>query len=178
MRDQSASQRQEATIPVKLVDADILLNRRNELQVTIARRAYELFERRGSTNGHDVDDWIEAEVEVLHPYRHDLKESVDTIVFSAELPSSFTADQLKISVEPRCLTLSGERELDVISGGDEPFHAEKRTQRIFQVEELPADVDPSRAAATLKGEILEIVMPKGSAGGKPSVKAGAASSGR
>ncbi len=27
----------------------------------IARRAYELYLRRGSRNGHDVEDWLEAE---------------------------------------------------------------------------------------------------------------------
>jgi HSP20 family molecular chaperone IbpA len=179
MREQSASQRQEATTPVKLVTADILLNRQSELQSMIAHRAYELFESRGGSHGHDVDDWIEAEIELLHPYRHDLKESAKAVVFNAELPSSFTADQLKISVEPRRLTISGERVLDVISGGDEPAHAEKRTERIFQLEDLPVDVDPSRTTAKLKGgEMLEIVMPKVSAGSKLRVKAEAASSGR
>ena len=27
----------------------------------IARVAYELFERRGSVHGHDLEDWVEAE---------------------------------------------------------------------------------------------------------------------
>ncbi len=27
----------------------------------VARRAYELYLRRGSRNGHDVEDWLEAE---------------------------------------------------------------------------------------------------------------------
>jgi hypothetical protein len=30
----------------------------------IARRAYELFERRGGKHGHDVDDWIQAEADI------------------------------------------------------------------------------------------------------------------
>jgi len=175
MKEQSAPQRRKAITPVKFVAADVLLNRKNEIQNMIAHRAYGLFESRGCGHGHDVDDWIDAEVEVLHPYRHDLKESGEAIIFSAELPSSFTADQLNVSVEPRRLMVSGERELDVICGGDEPAHTEKRTQRIFRVEELPVDVDPSRATARLKGETLEIVMPKVVAANKPSGKSKAAS---
>ena len=30
----------------------------------IARRAYELYERRGGAHGHDVDDWIQAEADI------------------------------------------------------------------------------------------------------------------
>ena len=179
MKEPSATQRREATTPVKLVAADVLLNRKNEIQNTIARRAYELFEGRGSAHGHDSEDWIEAEAEVLYPCRHDLKQSREAIVFRVDLPSSFAATQLNVSVEPRRLMVSGERESDVICGGDEPAHFEKRTQRIFGVEELPVDVDPSRATAKLKGETLEIVMPKVvAADNKPSGKSKAASSGR
>jgi HSP20 family molecular chaperone IbpA len=178
MKEQPPPQRREATTPIKLVAAAVLLKRKNEIQNMIARRAYELFEGHGSINGHDIDDWIEAKLEVVRTYRHDLKKSVDAIVFRAELPCSFTTDQLNVSVEPRRLMLSGERELDVIRGGDTPAHTEKRTQRIFGVEELPVDVDPSRTTAKLKGDTLEIVMPKVTAGNKPSVKSKAASSGR
>jgi hypothetical protein len=31
----------------------------------IARRAYELFEKRGREMGHDLDDWLRAEHEVM-----------------------------------------------------------------------------------------------------------------
>ena len=30
----------------------------------IRRRAYELYEARGRENGHDLDDWFEAEAEI------------------------------------------------------------------------------------------------------------------
>jgi len=31
----------------------------------IAARAYELYEQRGATHGHDVDDWLQAERELV-----------------------------------------------------------------------------------------------------------------
>lgn len=31
----------------------------------IRRRAYELFEKRGYQHGHDLDDWLRAEAEVM-----------------------------------------------------------------------------------------------------------------
>ena len=178
MKEQSTPRPREATTPVRLVAADVLLSRKNEIQNVIARRAYELFKGHGSVNGHDIDDWIEAEVEVVRTYRHDLKESAEAIIFKAELPCSFTADQLDVSVESRRLMVNGGRELDVICGGNTPAHMEKRAQRIFGVEELPVDVDPSRSTAKLKGDTLEIVMPRVAVANKSGKKSTAASSGR
>ena len=36
----------------------------SELQDEIRRRAYELYEQRGSNDGHEVSDWLQAESEV------------------------------------------------------------------------------------------------------------------
>ena len=178
MREQLVAQQHKAAIPVQLLAPDILHNRKNELDEMIARRAFQLFESRGGGHGHDVDDWLTAELELLRPYRRDLKESDEAVFFHAELPCSFTPDQLKVSVQPRRLTISGERELEVTCVGDVPTHVEKRTERIFQTEELPAEVDPSRTTATLKAELLEIMMPKVITVSTPHEKAQAMSSGR
>lgn len=35
-----------------------------ELQDQIRRRAYELYEQRGRDDGHELDDWLQAESEV------------------------------------------------------------------------------------------------------------------
>ena len=177
MREQLVAQRHEAATPVQLVTADILHKRKTELDLTIARRAFELFEGRGG-HGHDVDDWITAELELLASYRYDLKESAEAVVFHAALPCSFAPEQLNVSVEPRRLIISGERKLEVTCVGDVHTRVEKRTQRIFRMEELPVDVDPSRTAATLKGDLLEITMPKVAPLAKPREKTQAASSGR
>ena len=36
-----------------------------DVQESIRSRAYQLFEERGGEPGHDVEDWLEAEAEVL-----------------------------------------------------------------------------------------------------------------
>lgn len=178
MKEQLVAQQHEAAIPVQLLTPDILHNRKNELDEMTRRRAFQLFESRGGGHGHDVDDWLTAKLELLRPYRHDLKESDGAVFFHAELPCSFTPEQLKVSVEPRRLTISGERELEVTCVGDVPTHMEKRTERIFQLEELPVDVDPSRTTATLKGELLEVLMPKVIVVSTQRERTQAASSGR
>ncbi len=36
----------------------------SDLQEQIRRRAHELYEQRGGDNGHELDDWLQAESEV------------------------------------------------------------------------------------------------------------------
>ena len=36
-----------------------------ELENRIRKRAYQLYEKRGYTDGHALDDWLEAKAEVL-----------------------------------------------------------------------------------------------------------------
>ena len=40
-----------------------------EMREQIEKRAYELFEARGAEHGHDVEDWVRAESEILQPTR-------------------------------------------------------------------------------------------------------------
>jgi hypothetical protein len=39
------------------------------MEEEIRRRAYELSERRGFTSGHETEDWLMAESEVMQRYR-------------------------------------------------------------------------------------------------------------
>ncbi len=76
------------------------------------------------------------------------------------MPGSFTPDQLQISVQPRRLVLDGETEVSVTSMDGKTTYQGPRPRRIFRIQDLPGEVEPSSATATLKGDILEVVMPK------------------
>lgn len=175
MKEISATHRHETGMPVKLVPPAILLGRMNELHRMIARRAYELYEQRGREHGRHLDDWLQAESELLYVCRHDLRESEFAVTVRAEVPGSFTPEQLKISVEPQRLMVSGERELNVLRGDSGGTHSERKLQHIFRLHDLPAEVDPAKTTATLRGEVLEIVMPKVAAAAKPAEKVRTAS---
>jgi len=36
------------------------------LEHAIRHRAYELYLQRGKAHGHDIDDWLQAEAELVH----------------------------------------------------------------------------------------------------------------
>ncbi len=43
----------------------VLETARSVIEERIRRRSYELFEQRGRQDGHALDDWLQAEAEVL-----------------------------------------------------------------------------------------------------------------
>jgi hypothetical protein len=47
------------------VDASARAHLSPDLQTVIAARAYELYQKRGGQGGYELDDWLEAEREVL-----------------------------------------------------------------------------------------------------------------
>ncbi|HEX3354221.1 MAG: DUF2934 domain-containing protein [Terriglobales bacterium] len=55
-------------IPVRNRDKPTNQGRtRVELAAEIRRRAYQLYEQRGQAEGHALEDWERAEIEVLQP---------------------------------------------------------------------------------------------------------------
>ena len=178
MTAHSTIQRSETGTPVKLVPAHVLLERLNEIHSLIASRAYELFERRGRVDGEDVSDWLQAEDELVHSCRHDVKESAEAFSLHAEMPGLFTADQLQVSVEPHRLIVSGEKQVIATHTDGKTTWTEPDPRRIFRVHTLPAKVDPLKSTAVLKGDTLEVHMPKVTAVNKTKDKADAASLGR
>ena len=51
-------------MPVLLKAANQTTESTRELQEQIRRRAHELYEQRGRQDGHELDDWLQAESEV------------------------------------------------------------------------------------------------------------------
>ena len=51
--------------PVKRSEPSSKISDPNEREEEIRRRAYELYEARGREDGHVLDDWLQAEAEIL-----------------------------------------------------------------------------------------------------------------
>lgn len=145
--------------PMKMLPGSDLFDRLRELSNSIARRAFEMFEGRGRTDGHDLEDWFRAESEFLHPVHLDIAESGDVLTVRAEVPG-FSAKELEVGVEPHRLTISGRRETHEERTGEKTIYREQCLNQIFRAIDLPAEVDSSKVTANLKDGVLEIVMPK------------------
>jgi HSP20 family molecular chaperone IbpA len=148
---------------VMIVPPQAIVGRMDQIRAMIAKRAYEFYERRGMKHGGDLDDWAQAEREVLHPCRHDLRESEEEIILRAEIPGSYKSSEVAVCIGPRTLIVIGERTVDATYWDGKETLAKAQPQRILRLHELPAEVDPSRSTAFLKKEILTVTMPKADA---------------
>jgi HSP20 family protein len=168
-----AEQTAKKTVPLKLLTVGELFNRMNEVYDMVARRAFRIFESNGQQLGHDLEDWLRAESEILHPVHMDVTEAGGQLRVRAEVPG-FTEKDLEISVEANRLTISGKRETREEKKEGKKIFSELSSDRIFRVLELPAEVDAERVTATLKNGVLELEMPKAETAKKIRIQAKAA----
>ena len=169
MPEKSASAVQTATSrpPVKATKIEGSLERMEHLYDTISRRAFELYEKDGRVDGHDLRHWLEAERELLHPVHMKLEETEGEFVVQAELPG-FTASDVEVSVEPRRVIITGKRESKEENKQGGAVYVEQCSDEIFRTMDLPGEVNVMKVTATLKDGVLNIQLPKAAAT-KPTI---------
>ncbi len=145
--------------PVKAAKDESSLERMDHLYDTIARRAFELYEREGRVDGHHLRHWLEAEGELLHPVHLRMEEADGEFVVHAELPG-FTASDIEVSVEPRRVTITGKRESKQEDKQADAVYTEQCSDEIFRTLELPSEVNVMKVTATLKDGVLDVQLPK------------------
>lgn len=155
----TAMQHVKASVPVKQTGLTNIFERIEELHNSIARRAFEIFEGKGRWPGREMDDWLRAESEFIHPMHLEIAESDNHLNVRAEVPG-FNAKELEISIEPRRLTVTGKHEARDETQKGKTVYSELCAAEILRVVDLPAEVDTSDVSATLKDGILSIKMTK------------------
>ena len=145
----------------------------DQIEKTIAQRAYELFASRGFTNGHDLDDWFLAESELFGQMPVKVTETENEVTVNAGLPG-FTEKDIEIRVEPRRLFIGGTHEEKSENKKKGETIYTEHSNRVFRTINLPAGVDPDKVKATLSKGNLEITLPKKEVGKKIPVEQEAA----
>jgi HSP20 family molecular chaperone IbpA len=157
---------QAATVMERVKDTEaVAMNRQDILSQSsetfelISRRAFEICESRGFVPGHEKEDWLRAESELLHPIPLGLFESVDKYVVQAEVPG-FRKRDLEITAEPRRLVIAGLRDSNLERKNGQVICSELRADRLLRAVDLPSGVDTSRVSTTLEDGILTVELPK------------------
>ncbi len=144
---------------LKFFAGDPFFERAQQINNLIARRAYELFASKGFTDGHDREDWLRAEAEILLSVPIEVTETQTELTVRAEVPG-FTERDLEIRVAPRSLCITGQRQETSEQKPGQAVYSEWRSGQIFRVLELPCQIDPERVRATLSDGVLEITLSK------------------
>jgi HSP20 family protein len=89
----------------------------------------------------------------------DLVETAEHFVLRADLPG-LGEDDVKIEVQDRTLTLSGEREAEHESDGEGYYRLERASGAFSRSLTLPEGVDAEQIAANFDNGVLEVRIPK------------------
>jgi HSP20 family protein len=146
------------SVPVKTTSKD-LIERFNNVYDEIANRAFSIFENDGRLFGRDLENWFKAETELFHPVHVNVAEAEGTVTVAAEVPG-FEVKDLEVTLEPQRLIISGKRETKEETQKGKTIYKEQCSNQIFRAVSLPAEVDASKATATLKNGVLELRVPK------------------
>lgn len=123
----------------------------------IAKRAYELYEQRGCRPGHEREDWIRAESELLRTVPVEISHTSAHTKLRANL-LGFWPEELTACVEPYRVTIYGKKRLDPQSG-NKITYVELSPDTVFCRLDLYLPVKPENAIAVLCGGWLEVTIP-------------------
>lgn len=116
------------------------------------KRAYELFERRGKTHGHDIDDGLKAERQILNSVPLTLNEAEHLYVVTADV-SGFAADELDVRVEPFRIFITGTKRSLSVGTSAQP-------EQMLQPIDLGHEIETNTVIAELSNGVLTISMRK------------------
>src|SRR6202521_2474870 len=123
---------------LKLSPGDAFFELAQELSDLISRRAYELFESKGFSHGHDREDWLQAASEILLNVPVDVKETETELTIRADVPG-FNEKDLEVRVTPRSVCILGKREEAAEQKEGNLIYSERRASQIFRVVSLSSD---------------------------------------
>jgi len=141
--ERSLSMSTTVRMPVSVECVDNVCAEVESVYGRIAAKAYAYFLDSGCINGHDVDDWLRAEQELIFKPAVQLHRQNSHVIVNVDLPGINLGD-LNIKVSSQ--------QMLVISV---PFDV----RQIFCIVRFPEPVDPAGVEATFQDGELRIVAP-------------------
>jgi len=145
--------RESGTVP------ETLLREMSAIADEIRDRAFSLFERRGRTMGWDLDDWLQAEREVVWSPASELVENKEDFRARLALPG-FDAKDLEVTATPNALVVRAESTHKHEGKEGDVRFCEFSGKKMFRRLDLPSEIDVDKVTASLDKGILEVTAPK------------------
>ena len=118
------------------------------IRSAVAKRAYQIFEKRGCKHGFDLEDWMFAEKELLHD---DFDGSTSEFHFLLECPRDPEVTTI-LSLTTRSLIVFRSHDRRVSEGDTGPD--------VLSVHVLPEEIDPAQADVKAVDGLLHVYLPK------------------
>jgi HSP20 family protein len=147
-------------VPVKAAKkAGSLSEQLTEIERQLSRRAFELFEQRGWGRGRALDDWLQAERDLLWRPSAELSETATDLRVTFALAGLMPKD-VEVQVEPDRLTVRATTTHEHRKEEGNLHFCEFHQGSLYRSVALPAPVVPEKAKAEMKEGLLTVTLPK------------------
>ena len=142
-----------------------LWNDLNEITENVRRHAFNLFESRGRTDGSDLQNWFDAEREVVWTPPSEVVESDSEYRARIALPG-FQPKDLQVVATPDSLIVEAERTHTHEGKNGTVRLCEFSDKKVFRRLDLPSQIDVDKTTASLENGLLQVNAPKAAAAGR------------
>lgn len=129
--------------------------------------AFQRFRAHGC-EGRALEDWTEAEGEVLYSPPSTVSESEHTVHLHAAVPG-FAAASLEVNVLPQSITIEGCKEQGDRYPGENAHLSGLGKKRLLRQFDLPARIEPEQVKAILENGVVHITARKAATPGVEAV---------
>jgi HSP20 family protein len=132
-----------------------ILDELQDMQDRVMRRAYEIFENNGRLFGRDLDDWLQAEQELLWKPAVELCETDKGLLLEAAI-SGVDPKDLDIEVTPEDIVLKADIQHEHKEEKGTVHICEFQTGKMFRLIHLPKKINPDKVKAEFKNGLLRL----------------------
>ena len=125
----------------------------------VKRRAFEFFEQRDRQAGHDLEDWLKAERELLGWPATELDEKNGIYELQIALPG-FESKDVEVTVTPKEIIVHAAAEHDKETKKGNVLWTEFGASDVYRCFETPKPVEVDKVTARLENGLLRIHAPE------------------
>jgi HSP20 family protein len=126
---------------------------------SIRSRAFDIFQNRNGRNGSDLDDWLQAERDVVWPPASELVDDEKEFRARIALPG-FDAKDIQVSAMLDALVIQADAIHSHEGKNGNVCFCEFSGKKLFRRLQLPASIDVDKVTASVDKGILEVTAPK------------------
>ena len=143
------------TDAVQIRKTTSILDEVKEMQDQIMRRAHEIFQQNDSTLGRDVENWTQAERELMWKPAFELSEKDGRFQLEAAI-SGIDPKDLQVEVTPEDIIVKAETHHKHSENKGTVHHCEFHYGKMFRAIHLPKQIDPAKVKAEFKNGLLRL----------------------
>ena len=144
------------TLPIR--KSKSIFDEMDRMRDRIMRRAYDIFSSNGGIFGRDIDNWFQAEQELVWKPSIELEEKDDEFLLQVATPGIDPKD-IDIEVTPEDILVKADVHHEHKEKKGDVYACEFASGNLFRSIHLPKRIDPDKVKAEFKNGMLSLKAP-------------------